>query len=122
MGTFTEISWRTRFWKNFRFRRHVYANFDFFDNFSPLVNELFKMSAIFCLEIEIFRMQLILHVISDVIGIFEIQDRDHVLCTLPKFKASPSRFVFNNVSNRTKTVLVTLIALITGNLSKILLL
>ena len=45
----------------------------------------------------------------DVIGIaqyfFEIQVGGHVLCTVLKFKAFPSRFAFENVSDRAKTVL-----------------
>ena len=68
-----------------------------------------------------------LHVTCDVIYIapipfFEIQDGSHVFCTLSKFKAFFSQFVLENVRNRTKTVLVTLIALNTGNLSKIVML
>ena len=59
-----------------------------------------------------------LQVTCDVIGIqcampfFEIQDGRHAFCTL-------SKFVLENVRNRTKTVLVTPIALNTRNLSKI---
>ena len=64
-----------------------------------------------------------LHVTCDVSGIaqyhfFEIQDGGHVFCTLSKF----SQFVLENVTNKTKTVLVTLIALNTRNLSKIVML
>ena len=43
-------------------------------------------------------------------------------CTVAKFQAFPSRFAFENVSNITKTVLVTLIALNTSYMSKRLLL
>ena len=50
---------------------------------------------------------------------FEIQDGGHVFCTLSKFKAFVSQFALENVENRTKTVLVTLIALNTRNSSKI---
>ena len=68
-----------------------------------------------------------LHVTCDVIGMaqyhfFEIQDGDYVFCTLSKFKPSFGQFVLENVRNRTKTVLVTLIALNTSNLSKIVML
>ena len=64
-----------------------------------------------------------LNVTCDVRGIaqyhfFEIQDGGHVFCTLSKF----SQFVLENVRNKTKTVLVTLIALNTRNLSKIVML
>ena len=52
----------------------------------------------------------------------EIQDGGHVFCTLSKFKAFLSQFAFENVGKRTKTVLVTLIALNTRNFSKILML
>ena len=63
-----------------------------------------------------------LHVTCDVIGIaqyhfFEIQDGGHVFCTLSKFKAFFIQFIFENVRNRTKTVLVTLIELNTRNFS-----
>ena len=51
---------------------------------------------------------------------FKIQDGGHVFCTLSTFKAFLSQFAFENVENRTKTVLMTLIALKTRNLSKIL--
>ena len=66
-----------------------------------------------------------LHVTCDVIGIaqylfFEIQDGGHVFCTWSKFTAFLSQFTFENVKNRTKTVLVTPIALNTRNLSKML--
>ena len=53
---------------------------------------------------------------------FEIQDGGHVFCTLSKFKAFFGQFVLENVRNRTKTVLVTLIALNTRDLSKIVML
>ena len=61
-----------------------------------------------------------LHVTCDVIGImqyhfFGMQDGGHVFCTLSKFKAFFSKFLLENVGNRTKTVLVTLIALYTRN-------
>ena len=54
--------------------------------------------------------------------VFEIQDGGYVFCTLSKskLKAFLSKFPFENVGNRTKTGLVTLIALNTRNLSKIL--
>ena len=60
----------------------------------------------------------------DVIGIaqyhfFEIQDGRHVICTLSNYKAFLSQFAFENVENRAKTVLMTLTALNTRNLSKI---
>ena len=42
---------------------------------------------------------------------FEIQDGGLVFCILSKFKAFLSQFAIENVENRTKTVLVTLIAL-----------
>ena len=62
----------------------------------------------------------------DVIGIaqyhFMIQDGGHVFRTLSKFKAFFSQFVLENVRNKTKMVLVTLIALNTRNLSKIVML
>ena len=63
-----------------------------------------------------------LHVTCDVgaIPFFEIQDGAHAFCTLSKFKAFLSQFVLENIRNRTKTVSVTLIALNTSNLSKIL--
>ena len=51
---------------------------------------------------------------------FEIQDGGHVLCMVSKFQAFPSRLEFENVSNRSETVLVTLIASNTRNLRKIL--
>ena len=65
--------------------------------------------------------------ICDVTGIaqyhiFEIQDGGHDFCTLSKFEAFLSQFAFENVGNRTKMVLVTLLALNTRNLSKILML
>ena len=68
-----------------------------------------------------------LHVTCDVIGFaqyhcFEIQNGGDVSCTLSKFKAFLSQFALENVGNRTKTVLVTLIALNTRSLSKILML
>ena len=68
-----------------------------------------------------------LYVTCDVIGIaqyhfFEIQDGGHVFCTLSKFEAFFSQFVLENVRNRTKTVLVTLIASNTRNLSKVVML
>ena len=53
---------------------------------------------------------------------FEIQDGGHVFCTVSKFKAFTSRFAFENVSNKTKTVSVTLTALNTRNFSEMLLL
>ena len=67
-----------------------------------------------------------LHVTCDVIGIAQY----HLLnprwrpCFLHfiKILAFFSQFVLENVRNRTKTVLVTLIALNTGNLSKIVML
>ena len=43
-----------------------------------------------------------------------------MFCTVSKFQAFPSQFVSENVGNRTKTDLVTLIALNTRNLSRIL--
>ena len=49
---------------------------------------------------------------------FEIQEGGHVFCTLSKFNIFLSQFALENVQNRTKTVLVTLIALNTMNLSK----
>ena len=52
----------------------------------------------------------------------EIQDGSHVFSTLSKFQAFFSQFVLENVRNRTKMVLVTLIALNTRNLSKIVML
>ena len=68
-----------------------------------------------------------LPVTCDVIGIaqyhfFEIQDGGHVFCTLSKFQVFFSQFVLESVRNRTKTVLVSLIALNTRNLSKIVML
>ena len=62
-----------------------------------------------------------LRVTYDVIGIaqYHIRDGGHVFGTLSKFKAFLSQFAFEN---RTKTVLVTLIALTTRNLFKTLLL
>ena len=42
---------------------------------------------------------------------FETQDGGHVLCTVSKFHAFLSRFALENISNRSKTVLVILIAL-----------
>ena len=61
--------------------------------------------------------------IDDVIGIaqylFEIQDGGQVLCTMSKFKAFSSRIAFENVGNRAKTDLVTLILLNARDLSKI---
>ena len=42
-----------------------------------------------------------------------------MLCTVSKFKAFPSRFAFENVGNRTKTHLVTLILLNARDFSKI---
>ena len=58
----------------------------------------------------------------DIIGIaqylFEIQDGGHVACTVSKFQAFASRFAFENVSNRAKTILMTLIALNTRSMSK----
>ena len=60
----------------------------------------------------------------DVIGIaqcfFEIQESGLVLCTVSKFQAFASRFALENVSNRAKTVLATLLALNVRYLSKIL--
>ena len=50
-----------------------------------------------------------------------IQDGGHIFCTLSKFKAFFSHFVLENVRNRTKTALVTLITLNTRNLNKIML-
>ena len=52
----------------------------------------------------------------DVIGI--IQDGGHVFCTMAKFKAFLSQFTLENAGNRTKTVLVTLIALNKTNFEK----
>ena len=46
-------------------------------------------------------------------------DGGHVLCTLSKFVACFSQFILENVRNRSKTVLVTLTALNTRNLNKI---
>ena len=43
----------------------------------------------------------------------------NVLCTLSKFIAYFIQFILENVRNRSKTVLVTLMALNTRNLSKI---
>ena len=65
-----------------------------------------------------------LHVTCDIIGIahyhfLKSKDGGHVFCTLSKFKAFFSQFVLENGRNRTKTLLVTLIALNTWNLSKI---
>ena len=53
--------------------------------------------------------------ICDVIGIaqyhfFKTQDGGHLFCTMSKFKAFLSQFILENVGNRTKTVLVPLIA------------
>ena len=67
-----------------------------------------------------------LHVTCEIIGIaqyhfFEIQDGGHVFCTLSKCKAFLCQFAFGNVGNRTKTVLLTMMALNTRNLSKTLL-
>ena len=64
-----------------------------------------------------------LHVTCDVIGIaqyhfFEIQDCGHVLHFI-EILSFFSQFVMENVRNRTKTVLVTLVALNKRNLSKI---
>ena len=42
---------------------------------------------------------------------FETQDGGHVLCTVSKFHAFLSPFALENISNRSKTVLVILIAL-----------
>ena len=56
------------------------------------------------------------------IPFFEIQNGGHVFRTLSKFKAFFSQFVLEKVRNRTKTVLVTLIALNARNLSKIVML
>ena len=56
------------------------------------------------------------------IPFFEIRDGGHVLCTLSKFEAFFNQFVLENVRNRTKMVLVTLIALNTRNLSEIVML
>ena len=68
-----------------------------------------------------------LHMTCDVIVIaqyhfFEIQDGGYVFCTLSKFKAFFGQFALENVRNRTKTVLVTLIVLNTRDLSKIVML
>ena len=53
-----------------------------------------------------------MHVNCDVIGLcngfFEIQGGGHVLYSVSNFQAFPRRVAFENVSNRTKTVLVTL--------------
>ena len=54
--------------------------------------------------------------------IFEIQDGGQVFCTMSKLKAFLSHLALENVGNRAKTVLVTLIALNKSNLSKILIL
>ena len=66
---------------------------------------------------------LILHVIRDVVDIaqhiFYSQDGDQVLCTVSKFKAFSCRRAFENVGNRTKTDLVTLIQVNARDLSKI---
>ena len=51
--------------------------------------------------------------------LFEVQDGGQVLRTVSKFKAVFSRFAFENVRNRTKTDLVTLICLIARALNKI---
>ena len=53
---------------------------------------------------------------------FEIQDGCQVLCTVSKFKAFPSQFAFENIGNRTKTDLVTLILLNAKDLRKIIML
>ena len=45
-----------------------------------------------------------------------------MFCTVSKFQAFPCQFASENVGNRTKTVLVTLIALNTRNLSRMLML
>ena len=50
---------------------------------------------------------------------FEIQDGGQVLCTVSKLKAFSSGCAFQNVGNRTKTDLVTLILLNGRDLSKI---
>ena len=68
-----------------------------------------------------------LHLTCDVIGIAQYhflksKNGSHVFCTLSKFKAFFGQFVLENVRNRTKTVLVTLIVLNTRNLSKIVML
>ena len=55
---------------------------------------------------------------SWVLPFIEIQDGGFELCNVSQFQVFPSRFAF--VSNRTKTVLVTLTALNTRNLSKLL--
>ena len=52
----------------------------------------------------------------------EIQDGGHLICTMSKFKAFPCWFALENIEDRTKKVLETLIALNTRNLSKILML
>ena len=110
-----------------RFGRNVYSKFLLFKYFSPLINELFKESANSLSQSQLINIFInIFHVTCDVIGImqylFEIQDGGHVLCTASKFKAFRNQFAFDNVSNRTKKVLVILTALNTRNLSKILLL
>ena len=57
-----------------------------------------------------------LHVTCDIVGIaqyiciiFETQDGSLVLCTVSKFQAFPGCFAFENITTRTKTVLLTLI-------------
>ena len=49
---------------------------------------------------------------------FEIQDGGKVLCTVSKFRAFPSRLAFQNIGNRTKTDLVTLILFNARDFSK----
>ena len=61
--------------------------------------------------------------ICDVIGIvqylYEIQNGGQVLCTVSKFKSFYSGLAFENVGNRIRTDLVTLILLNARDLSKI---
>ena len=64
-----------------------------------------------------------MHVTCDVVGTVQYhflksKKGGHVFCTLSKFKAFFGQFVLENVRNSTKTVLVTLIALNTKDLSK----
>ena len=96
--------------------------------FSPLVDEIFKTRAncwsrsqlinIFCNKIYVAR-NLLRHRYC-AIPFFEIQDGRLIFCTLSKFKAFVSQLTFQNVGNKTKMVLATLIALNTRNLSEIL--
>ena len=69
-----------------------------------------------------------LHVTCDVIGIAQYHFLKSKMAAMyfalyqNQFKAFFSHFILENVRNRTKTVLVTLIALNTRNLSKIIML